>query len=101
MGFLVDCKGEAGVLSGEAGLEGISEGGEIWEKNVTTGFVGMSKPEGTKGWKSSSGSERNWEAIVTGKKDWVYCGLEKELEQLERREIGVTAWLNGAGHIRG
>ena len=54
----VDCKVEAGVSSGEAGLEGILKEEEIGERNVTTGLVGISKPEGVKGWKSSSGSER-------------------------------------------
>ena len=55
MELLVGCKSEAGGSSGEAGLEGILEGEEMGE---TTGLVGISKSEGLKGWKSSSGSER-------------------------------------------
>ena len=57
MGLLVDCNGEAGVSSGEAGIEGISEGEEIGDSKVTK-LVGKSKPEGVKGRMSSSGSER-------------------------------------------
>ena len=57
VGFL-DCRGDAGVSSGEAGLEGIFEGEEIRDRKVTTDLVGRSKPEGVRGWKSSSGSER-------------------------------------------
>ena len=56
--MLVGCKGEAGVWSGEAGLEGIFAGGELGDRKVTTEVVGKSKPEGVGGWKSSSGSER-------------------------------------------
>ena len=52
------CKGEAGVSSGEAGLEGIFAGGEIGDRKVTTEVVGRSKPEGVGGWKSSSGSDK-------------------------------------------
>jgi len=58
VGLLVVCKVEEGVSSGDAGLEGIFEGGEIGDKKVTTELVGQSKPEGVGGWKSSSGSER-------------------------------------------
>ena len=58
VGLLVDRKGEAGVLSGEAGLEGIFEGEEIGERKVTTYLMGRSKLEGANGWKSSSRSER-------------------------------------------
>ena len=58
MGLLVDWKAEAGVSSGEAGLEGNFEGEEIEERKVTTGLVGRSEREGVKGWKSSSRSER-------------------------------------------
>ena len=58
VGLLVDCKVEAAFSSGEAGLEGILEREEIGERKVTTGSVGMSKPEGVNGWKSSSGSEK-------------------------------------------
>ena len=56
--MLVGCKGEAGVSSGEAGLEGIFVGGEIGDKKVTTEVVGRSKPEGVGVWKSSFGSEK-------------------------------------------
>ena len=56
--LLVVCKGEAGVSSSEAGLEGIFAGGEIGDRKVTTEVVGRSKPEGVGGWKSWSGSER-------------------------------------------
>ena len=56
LGLLVGCKGEAGVSSGEAGLEGIFAGAEIGDRKVTTEVVGRSKPEGVGGWKSSSGS---------------------------------------------
>ena len=58
VGLIVGCKGEAGVSSGEAGLEGIFAGGAIGNRKVTTEVVGTSKPEGVGGWKSSSGSER-------------------------------------------
>ena len=58
VGLLLGCKCEAGVSSGEAGLEGIFAGGETGDKKVTTEVVGRSKPEGVEGWKSSSGSER-------------------------------------------
>ena len=58
MGLLVVCKGEAGISSSDAGVEGVFEGEEIGEKKVTTELVGRSKPEGVMGWKSSSGSER-------------------------------------------
>ena len=57
-GLLVDRRGEAGVPSGEAGLEGIFERDEIGDRKVTTELVGMSKPEGVRSWKPSSGSER-------------------------------------------
>ena len=43
MGLRVDRKGEAGVSSGEAGLEGIFEGEEIGERKVTTELVKGSK----------------------------------------------------------
>ena len=56
--ILVDRRGEVGVSSGEARLEGIFEGKEIGDKKVITELVGRSKPEGVRGWKSSSGSER-------------------------------------------
>ena len=39
MGLLVDRRGEAGVLSGQAGLEGIFNVGEIGDKKVTTELV--------------------------------------------------------------
>ena len=57
VGLLVVCKGEAGVLSGEAGLEGIFEGEEIGDKKVKTELVGRFRPEGVRIWKSF-GSER-------------------------------------------
>ena len=57
VGVLVGCKGEAGISSGEAGLESIFAAGEIGDRKVTTEVVGRSKPEGVSGWKSSSGSE--------------------------------------------
>ena len=57
MGLLTDCKGEASVLSGEAGLEGVFEG-KVLERKMTTGLLGKSKPEDVKCWKSSSGSEK-------------------------------------------
>ena len=59
VGLLVDCKGEAGVFLGEAVLEAILEGEGIGERKLTTGLVGMSKQEGVKCRKSSSGSERS------------------------------------------
>ena len=58
VGLLVVCMGEAGVSSGDAGLEGIFEGEELGDKTLTTELVGRSRPEGVEGWKSSSGSER-------------------------------------------
>ena len=58
MGLLVDCKGEVGVSSGEAGLEGILEREDIGERRLTTGLMGMSELEGVKDWKFPSGSER-------------------------------------------
>ena len=57
-GGFVDCKGETGVSSGDAGLEGIFEGGEIGDRKVTTELVGGSRPGGVRGRKSSSGSKR-------------------------------------------
>ena len=53
VGLVVVCIVEAGVSSGEAGFEGI-----LGDRNVTTELVERSKPEGVKGWRSSSGSER-------------------------------------------
>ena len=47
--LLVVCKSEAGVSSGETGLEGIFAGGEIGDRKVTTEVVGRSKPEGVGG----------------------------------------------------
>ena len=44
VGLLVDSKSEAGVSSGEAGLEGIF-GEEIGERNVTAELVGRSTRE--------------------------------------------------------
>ena len=58
MGLLVDCRGEAGVLSGEVGLEGIFEGREIRDRKVPPELVGGSKPEGVWGWKASFGLEK-------------------------------------------
>ena len=56
--MLVGCKGEAGASSGEAGLEGSFEGGEIGDRKVTTELIWGSKPGGVGGRKSSSGSKR-------------------------------------------
>ena len=67
VGFLVDRRGEAGVLSGEAGLEGIFEGEKIGDKKVTTEFLGRFKPEGVRGWKSSSASQRTEKQSSQGK----------------------------------
>ena len=47
--LLAGCKGEASGSSGEAGSEGSLYGEEIRERKVTTGLVGISKPEGVKG----------------------------------------------------
>ena len=58
VGLLVDRRVEVGVSTGEAGLEGFFEGEEIGNGKVTTELVGSSKPEGVRGWKSSSGLER-------------------------------------------
>ena len=58
VGLLVDRRSDAGVSSGEAGLEGNFEGEEIGGRKVTTELVGRSKPEGVRGWKSPSGSEK-------------------------------------------
>ena len=63
---LEESKGEAGVSSGEAGLEGIFEGEEITDRKVTTGLVGRSKPEGVNCWTSSSGSERTERQSLKG-----------------------------------
>ena len=57
VGLLGVCKDEAGVSSGEAGLEGIFEGEEIGDRKVTIGLKRRSEPEGVKDWKSSE-SER-------------------------------------------
>ena len=46
-------------MSGEAGLGGIFSGEEVGDRKVTTEIVGKFKPEGVKGWKSSSRSERS------------------------------------------
>ena len=56
--LLVVCKGEAGVSSGDARLEGIFKREEMGDKKVTTELLGRSKPKGVRVWKSSSGSER-------------------------------------------
>ena len=56
--LLVVRKGEAGVSSDEAGLEGIFEGEETGDRKVTTKLVGRSKPQGVRDLKSSSGSEK-------------------------------------------
>ena len=53
-----DCKGEASVLSGEAGLEGVLDGQQKGERKLATELVGMTKPEDVKGWNSFFGSER-------------------------------------------
>ena len=66
--LLVVCKSEAGISSGEAGLEGIFAEGEIGDRKVTTEVVGRSKPEGVGGWKSSSGSERTERQSSQGRK---------------------------------
>ena len=58
VGLLVDSNGEASVPSGEAGLERIFEGEEIGEKKVTIRLEEKSEPEGVRGWKSFSRSER-------------------------------------------
>ena len=58
VGLLVDRRGDTGVSSGEIRLEGIFEGKEIRDRKVTTDLVWRSKPEGVRGWKSSSGSEK-------------------------------------------
>ena len=47
--LLVVCKGEAGVSSVDAGLEGSFAGSEIGERKVTTEVVGRFKPEGVSG----------------------------------------------------
>ena len=59
VGLLVDCKDEASVSSAEAGLEGFFGGEEVGERKVTIGLGGKSELEGVRGWKSSSGLERN------------------------------------------
>ena len=56
--WFVDCKGEPGVSSGDAELEGIFEGKEIGDRKVKSDLVGRSKPGGVGGRKSSSGSKR-------------------------------------------
>ena len=58
VGLLVDCKSEASVSTGEAGLDGNFQGEEIGEGMLTTALVRRSKQEGVKGRKSSSGSQR-------------------------------------------
>ena len=65
---LVDGKGGAGVSSVEAGLEGIFEGEEIGDRKVTTELVGRSRPEGVRGRKSSSGSEKTERQSSEGEK---------------------------------
>ena len=56
VGLLLDCKSEAGLLSGEDGLEGIFEGEELGERKVTTRLEGKSEPEGVKDGNLSCGS---------------------------------------------
>ena len=58
VGLRVDCEGEVGVSTGEAGVDGTFEGEQTGERNLTTGLLWKSKPEDVKGWKSSSGSEK-------------------------------------------
>ena len=67
VGLLVDCKGEAGVSSGETGLEGFFEGEEIVERKVTTGLEGKTEPEGVKDLISFSGSKRTERQSSQGK----------------------------------
>ena len=55
-------------MSGDAGLEGIIEDEVIGDKKVTTEIVGRSKPEGVRGCKSSSGSERTERQLSQGGK---------------------------------
>ena len=52
-GWLLDGKGGAGVSSIDAELGGI-----LGERKVTGEIVRSSKPEGVRGWKSPSGSEK-------------------------------------------
>ena len=57
VGWIVDCEIREGGSSCEAGLEGICKQEETGDRKVTPELVGRSKPEGVRGWKSSSGSE--------------------------------------------
>ena len=66
--LLMNGKGDAGVSSGEAGLEGFFEEDEIWERTVTIRLVARSKPDGVRGWKPSSGLERTERQSSQGRK---------------------------------
>ena len=54
----MDCKCEAGVSLGGAGLADIFEGGEVGARKVTTELVGRSKRKSVRGWESSSISKK-------------------------------------------
>ena len=77
VGFLVDCKRDAGVLSGKSGLEGIFEGEDIGERKMMTGLEVKSIPEGVKVWKSSSGSEKDERQSSRGEKVECSAALKK------------------------
>ena len=68
VGLLINCRGDAGVSSGEAGLEGDFEGEGIGEGKFTTGLEGKSKRDGVKDGKSSSGSEKTEKQSSQGEK---------------------------------
>ena len=73
VGWLLDCKFEAGVSSGDAGLDDIFEGEEIGARKVTTELMEKSNSEDVKGWKSSSGSEKTERQSSEGGK--IECGV--------------------------
>ena len=64
----MDCKGEAGVLSGDAGFEGIFEGEEVGEEGDNT-ISGKVQTRRRKGLEVFLRIGENIEAIVIWRKD--------------------------------
>ena len=89
MGLLVDCTDEVGVLSGEAGLEGVLEGEEIGQRKVTTGIVGISISERVNGWKFSSGSERTGRQSSEGGNFECTAAQKKNEDEFKEGRMGL------------
>ena len=78
VGLLVDRRGEAGVSSSEAGLEGILQGDEIGDRKVTTELKRRSKPEGVRGRRGLKDNSHKQETlIVIGPKKRIKTNLNR------------------------